>query len=123
MRILTCLRCRGRASTNSPRLFIPIRWSGATGPVQLTAGADPLSATLIPATVALGEAAVQALYSGLTPESLGLGQVNFRIPEISRQARLISDNNTFYLISAIALAGMVPVLLLRRARAKGPEEA
>ena len=36
--------------------------------------------------------------------------------EISRQARMISYNNTFYLISLISLAGLVPVLLLRRPR-------
>ena len=42
---------------------------------------DPLAVTMIPATVRLGEADVQALYSGLTPGWVGLGQVNFRIPD------------------------------------------
>ncbi len=87
-----------------------------------SAGAQEAHAILVENITPFNEALRGGEAAGLWDRETGSGIAAINA-EISRQARMISYNNTFYLISAIALAGMVPILLLRWARVKGPGQA
>ncbi len=68
---------------NDDVLVIYMTGGGRTAP-EIPAGtpapADPLASTLVQPTVTLGGVALPVLYSGLTPGSVGLYQINARVP-------------------------------------------
>jgi DHA2 family multidrug resistance protein len=84
-----------------------------------SAGAQEAHAILVENISPFNEALRGGQAAGLWDRETGAGIAAINA-EIHRQARMISYNNTFYLISAIALVGMVPILLLKRVRPVGP---
>lgn len=87
-----------------------------------TTGAQEAHAILVENISPFNEALQGDEAAGLWDRETGFGIAAIDA-EISRQARMISYNNTFYLISALALAGMLPILLLRWVRPKLPGQA
>ena len=78
-------------------------------------GAQEAHAILVENISPFNEALKSGEAAGLWDRESGAGMAALT-REVSRQARMISYNNTFYLIALVALAGMVPILLLRRPR-------
>jgi uncharacterized protein (TIGR03437 family) len=78
----------GEASPEAPRRYAVLYVTGIGATDNAVAAgalspANPLARATLPFELRIGEAIANVIFVGLTPGFIGLGQVNFEVPELS----------------------------------------